>query len=134
MAAVEAIRFLSVDDVLTIHADTLAHEGGLAGLRDPGLLESAVMMAQQQFGGQYLHEDLAAMAAAYLFHIAQNHPFNDGNKRAAVMSALVFLDVNGVTNLPDPEVLEVTTLRVASSQMNKSGLTAWMRNGLAARP
>ena len=84
------IRFLSVDDVLAIHEDTMEHEGGLAGVRDPGLLESAVLMPQQQFGGQYLHAGLGAMAAAYLFHIAQNHPFNDGNKRAAAMAALVF--------------------------------------------
>ena len=56
------IKFLSVDDVLTIHADTIANEGGAAGLRDNGLLESAVLMPRQQFGGSYLHDDLAAMA------------------------------------------------------------------------
>ena len=129
----ETLRFLSVDDVLAIHADTMAQEGGLGGVRDPGLLDSAVMMPQQRFGGQYLHQDIAAMAAAYLFHIAQNHPFHDGNKRAAVMSALVFLDVNGITNLPTPDELEATTLSVASGQIGKRQLTDWLRERMASR-
>src|SRR5436305_14520652 len=94
------LRFLSVEDVLQIQDDTIGIEGGLRGVRDMGLLESAVLMPQQQFGGVYLHEGLGAMAAAYLFHIASNHPFLDGNKRAAAMSALIFLDVNGVADLP----------------------------------
>ena len=124
------IRFLSVDDVLAIHENTIANEGGSAGLRDPGLLDSAVLMPQQQFGGSYLHDDLAAMAAAYLFHIASNHPFIDGNKRAAAMSALVFLDVNGVRNLPPSDEMTEVTLKVASGQMSKSELIDWVRGGI----
>jgi death-on-curing protein len=116
-----------VDDVLAIHENTIAVEGGAPGLRDPGLLESAVLMPQQQFGGQFLHEGLAAMAAAYLFHIAQNHAFYDGNKRAAALAALVFLQVNGVDDLPVPEELESATLSVAAGEMSKADLTAWMR-------
>ena len=123
-------RFLSVEDVLAIHEDTIAHEGGLAGIRDPGLLESAVLMPQQQFGGEYLHPGLAEQAAAYLFHIAQNHPFHDGNKRAAVMAALVFLSVNGVDDLPPASELEEVVLRVASSAMSKRELTEWWKNQL----
>ena len=122
-----AVRFLSVDDVLAIHDDTIVNEGGSAGLRDPGLLDSAVLMPQQQFGGSFLHEDVAAMAAAYLFHIASNHPFIDGNKRAAAMSALVFLDVKRVENLPPPEGMTDVTLRVASGRMGKAELIEWMR-------
>ena len=121
------IRFLSVDDVLAIHEDTIACEGGLAGIRDPGLLESAVLMPQQKFGGDYLHDGLPAMAAAYLFHIAQNHAFYDGNKRTAALSALVFLAVKGVDSLPEPEALESTTLAVAASRCRKDELTEWMR-------
>ena len=120
------IRFLSVDDVLAIHEDTIRHEGGREGLLDPGLLESAVMMPQQQFGGTYLHPSLAAMAAAYLFHIAQNHAFHDGNKRSAAMAALVFLDVNGVQKLPTPKSLERMTLRVSSGETTKEELAEWM--------
>lgn len=121
-----SIRFLSVDDVLAIHEDTIAHEGGLAGIRDPGLLESAVLMPQQQFGGEYLHDGLPAMAAAYLFHIAQNHAFQDGNKRTAALAALVFLEVNKVDSLPPPDALEKMTLDVAASRCGKEELTDWM--------
>lgn len=125
-----SIRFLSVDDVLAIHEDTIAHEGGLAGLREPGLLESAVLMPQQQFAGEYLHDGLPAMAAAYLFHIAQNHAFHDGNKRTAVLAALVFLAVNRVKTLPDPDALEEKALAVAASRCGKDELTSWMREAL----
>ncbi len=120
------MRFLSVDDVLAIHENTIAREGGLGGLRDAGLLESAVLMPQQQFGGEYLHPDLPAMAAAYLFHIAQNHAFHDGNKRTAALATLVFLSLNDVESLPTPEALERTTLAVAASEVGKSELTEWM--------
>ena len=124
------LRFLSVPDVLTIHEDTIRQEGGLAGVRDLDLLVSAVMMPQQQFGGSYLHEGIAAMAAAYLYHICQNHAFYDGNKRTAALSTLVFLDANGVTSLPEPEELERVTLSVAAGEMDKSKLTEWMRRAL----
>lgn len=124
------VLFLSVEDVLVIHENTIAEEGGLAGLRDAGLLESAVLMPQQQFGGAYLHTGLAAMAAAYLFHIAQNHAFHDGNKRTAALAALVFLDVNSVSALPAPDALEEATLAVAAGEMSKNELTAWMQEQL----
>ena len=126
------IRFLSVENVLTLQADTIRQEGGLHGVRDVGLLEAAVSMPQQQWGGAYLHEDLAAMTAAYHFHLAANHPFLDGNKRAAVLAALVFLDVNGIENLPDPIELERITLEVASGERNKEKLTQWWREQLEA--
>lgn len=125
--------FLSVEDVLFLHADTIAVDGGSEGIRDHGLLDAAVAMPRQQFGGQFLHEDLAAMAAAYLFHIAKNHPFVDGNKRAAVMSALAFLTLNGVKRLPAPDKLEVTTRNVAAGEMSKDQLTKWMRSQIGKR-
>jgi death-on-curing protein len=116
-----------VEDVLVIHEDTIRNEGGLPGLRDAGLLESAVMMPQQQLEGRHLHKGPAAMAAAYLYHIIQNHPFHDGNKRTAVMAALVFLDVNGNTKLPQPRKLEAVAWAVASGNMSKNDLIAWFR-------
>jgi len=73
--------FLDVEDVLLIHEEQLALYGGAAGIRDAGLLESAVAMPRATAGGEYAHEGLFAMAAAYAFHIAQNQPFLDGNKR-----------------------------------------------------
>jgi len=130
----DKVRFLSVEEVLQIHDDTIARDGGLTGIRDLGLLDSAVAMPRQQFDDKYLHEDVLAMAAAYLFHITNNHAFHDGNKRAAVMSAYVFMDVNGV-ELPDPpgkfkKELERLTVGVAASRINKDQLTAGLRKFL----
>ena len=127
------ITFLSVDDVLLLHTDTIDIDGGSHGVRDHGLLDAAVAMPRQQFGGQYLHEDIAAMAAAYLFHIAQNHPFIDGNKRAAVMSSLAFLRLNDVDISMASQELEETTRRVASGELSKETLTQWLRAQIGKR-
>jgi death-on-curing protein len=127
------IRFLSVENVLQIHADTIREEGGANGIRDLGLLESAVAMPQAQFDGALLHPDLAAMAAAYLFHIAGNHAFIDGNKRAASLAALVFLDLNGTAweHLPAEQALEEVTFAVARHKMSKEALIDWFRTILS---
>jgi death-on-curing protein len=130
---VQDIIFLSVDDVLLLHADTIDNEGGSSGVRAHNLLDAAVAMPRQQFGGAYLHEDLAAMAAAYLLHIAQNHPFIDGNTRAAVLAALVLLKVNEVENLPDPRKLESITLQVAAGELSKDSLTKWFRHNVGRK-
>ena len=126
-----AIHFLSVQDVLQIHRDTIEKDGGSEGLRDIGLLEAAVAMPRQQFGGEFLHEDLVAMAAAYLFHLCQNHPFQDGNKRTAVMAAFVFLDNNGAEIDAAPRKLEGIVLRVAAGDMSKGEVTTWLREHVA---
>jgi death on curing protein len=122
--------FLSIEDVMRIQERVLRRDGGLAGVRDLGLLSAAVMMPQQGFGGAYLHEDLAAMAAAYLYHISKNHPFLDGNKRAALAAALTFLIANGVTSLPTENDAAETTLAVAAGQMSKDELTLWFRRAI----
>ena len=123
----EAVRYLSAADVLLIHRDTLGHEGGLDGVRDMGLLESAVATPRQQIAGVDLHPGLATKAAAYLYHIAMNHPFFDGNKRAAVMAALVFLQVKDAPRLPKPGELEKVTLGVAAGEISKADLVEWMK-------
>src|SRR3954470_19271599 len=87
--------FLTLDDVLQIHDYQIQHFGGDAAVLDPRLLESAIAQPRQAFGGEYLHADLAAMAAAYLYHLVKNHAFADGNKRTGTQSAMVFLDMNG---------------------------------------
>ncbi len=87
--------FLTLDDVLAMHDDQLERFGGSAGIRDMGALESAIAMTTATFDGEFLHQDLFNMAAAYAFHIAENQPFVDGNKRTALNAALVILDING---------------------------------------
>jgi len=113
--------------VLRIHQDTLEHEGGIPGIRDMGLLESAVATPRQELFGVVLHPDLASKAAAYLYHIESNQPFLDGHNRAAPMAALVFLHANGAPRLPDPDDLEKATLSVAAGEMSKPDAVAWMR-------
>ena len=105
-------EFLELEDVLQIHEEQLAAYGGAAGIRDQALLESAAAMPQASFGEEYLHEDLSHMAAAYAFHIAQNQPFLDGNKRTGLVAALVFLDLNGITVLDPQERLYVAMISI----------------------
>jgi death-on-curing protein len=91
-------------------------------------------MPQQRFGGEYLHPGLPEMAAASLFHLCRNHAFNDGNKRVAVLAALIFLRVNGVESLPEPDALEAVTLEVASGARGKAELTEWLRGEVGEHP
>lgn len=88
------IDFLGLPDVLLAHADQIARYGGDPGVRDLGLLESAIAQPQATFGGTFLHGFPFEMAAAYLFHIVQNHPFIDGNKRSGAVAALLFPELN----------------------------------------
>jgi death-on-curing protein len=94
--------FLTLEDVLDLHAQQLEQYGGSQGVRNIGLLESAVMTPQASFDGEYVHGDLFQMAAAYAFHIAENQPLVDGNKRTGLASCLVFLAINGY-EVPDPD-------------------------------
>jgi death-on-curing protein len=121
------VEFLELDDVLTIHADQLAVFGGGDGLRDQGLLESALAQPQASFGGELVHEDLFAMAAAYLFHIVSNHPFVDGNKRTGLLAALVFLDQNGISIEGHSKELYQLTLGVAEGHVSKHDVAGDLR-------
>jgi death-on-curing protein len=114
--------FLSVADVLEFHAELVKNFGGDSGVLDLGLLESAVAQPRQTFKGQFLHEDLAAMAAAYLFHIVKNHPFADGNKRTATHTAHVFLLLNGVNIKLPTSAMETAVLKVTQGTMSKRKL------------
>jgi death-on-curing protein len=120
--------FLTVDHVVAIHRRMIEEFGGDPALRDRGLLESAVAMPEAQFGGQYLHEDLAEQAAAYLFHLCRNHAFVDGNKRVALASAEVFLRLNGAVLAASNEQLEALTLGVASGRTSKSQVVDFFRD------
>jgi len=120
--------FLGVDDVLTLHANQVNLYGGQQGVRDLGLLESALAQPLATFGGQSLHTDVFEMAAAYLFHVVQNHPFLDGNKRTGAVAALVFLDLNGVEiDAPKGSLYELT-MRVATGHANKDQIADYFRS------
>ena len=114
--------FLSLEDVLQIHSEQIDVYGGIHGIRDQGLLESAIMTPQASFGGEYLHNGLFEMAAAYAFHIAENQPFLDGNKRTALSSALVFLDLNGSEVLDPEEKLYQMMIDIANRKADKYAL------------
>jgi death-on-curing protein len=114
-----AILFLTLEDVLIIHADQIDRYGGSLGVRDIGLLESAVAMARMQFEGDFVHHDMFEMAASYLFHISKNHPFIDGNKRTALASALVFLEINNMEIEIDDDLLYEMVLDVIHNLADK---------------
>ncbi len=119
--------FLDVEDVIELHATQWEIYGGAAGLRDRGLLESAVAQPQCSFGGEFTHDGLFAMASAYLFHIVSNHAFLDGNKRAGMLAALVFLDVNGITVNHSSEALYSLTMGLAEGSIDKSVVAAELK-------
>ena len=121
------IDFLTVEDALTLQQDQIARYGGDQGVRDLGLLDSALAQPRASFGGHYLHEDIYAMAAAYLYHIVQNHPFFDGNKRAGAVAALAFLDLHGIEIEAPPGSLYELTLSVATGQADKERIADWFR-------
>ena len=115
----DGLTFVSVSDAIAIHRRMVDEFGGDPGLRDRGLLESALAMPKAMFGGDYLHADLPSMAAAYHYHLCANHPFIDGNKRVAVAVAEVFLRANGLQlDTTDDEIVELT-LGVASGTIGK---------------
>ena len=119
--------FLTLAEVIEIHAYQIEHFGGSQGVRDIDLLKSAVAMPEMSYAGIMLHKDVYEMAAAYLFHIAENHPFIDGNKRAGAMTALVFLDINGIDfNSSDEDFTEMV-LSVASGKMQKNEIAEFLK-------
>ena len=119
--------FLSLGEVLEIHREQINRYGGDPGIRDLGLLQSALAMPAAGFGGRYLHGDLYEMAAAYLFHIVQNHPFIDGNKRTGAVAALVFLALNDVVIDAEEDVFESVVWAVARGEAAKATVSEFFR-------
>ena len=116
-------KFLSLDEALELHADQISSFGGTPGVRDEGLLESALAQPQATFGGDFLHPTISEQAAAYLYHIAMNHPFIDGNKRTAFAVMDTFLRLNGCAlNLKDDRAYDLV-MRVARGTMTKEELS-----------
>ncbi|MGD0897475.1 MAG: type II toxin-antitoxin system death-on-curing family toxin [Thermoguttaceae bacterium] len=119
--------FLTLDEVIAIHQDQIARYGGSEGVRDWGLLQSAVAMPAATFGGQFVHADLCEMAAACLFHLVQNHPFIDGNKRVGAVAAYVFLALNHRRLTTDNSTYAELVLSVARGETPKSAVTDFFR-------
>ena len=125
--SVEDPVFLTLGEAIEIHRDQIERYGGHLGLRDLGLLQSAMALPAAEFGGRYLHTDLFEMAAAYLFHITQNHPFIDGTKRTGAVASLVFLSLNDVEIEADEKEFEKFVLGVAEGKIEKAAVAEFFR-------
>ncbi len=123
----EKIRFLKLVEIIIIAQNQIKNYGGTFGIRDLTLLSSAAAMPESSFDGKYLHESLYDKAAAYIFHITQNHPFIDGNKRTGLASGLVFLELNGI-EISDPKgILYEFIIEITAGLKNKNDISAVMK-------
>jgi death-on-curing protein len=125
--------FLTVALVREVHTEAIASFGGSEGLRDEAFLESAVAAPQATFGGVSVYGSIEEVAAAYLFYICRNHPFIDGNKRAALGACVLFLRLNGIETAPDGPDWEALTLDVAASRIDRDQTTARLKALMSAR-
>ncbi|MFA7332009.1 MAG: type II toxin-antitoxin system death-on-curing family toxin [Candidatus Delongbacteria bacterium] len=116
-----------------IHVDQIREHGGLAGIRDTDLLESALARPKQKWAYDQ-NTDLAALAAAYCFGIAKNHPFQDGNKRVGLLALIIFLGLNDQTFLCGDESVVTTIIGLASGQISEEALSAWIRANATSSP
>jgi len=128
------VRFLPAEIVLAIHDDQIRLYGGAYGVLDDAALDAALHMPQAQFGGQFLHSTIFDMAAAYGFHLCQNHPFLDGNKRTAGMAMLTFLKLNGLEPIATESDYYAVMMAVASGNMSKEQLADWLQTAVNGTP
>ena len=119
--------FLTPDEVLALHEDQIARYGGRHGVRDLNLLFSALGTPSATFDGMFLHNDLFEMAAAYLYHVARNRPFVDGNKRTALAAALVFLWLNGFRLHAEEDAVTDLVLKVAAGKASKAEAAVFLK-------
>ena len=121
------IEFLTLDDILETHREQIRVYGGSDGVRDLGLLQSALAQPSAAFGGVFLHHDICEMAAAYLFHLVQNHPFMSGIKRVGLEAALLFLEINEYAfEVSDDELIDLV-LRTTQGQTTMTGIAEFFR-------
>jgi death-on-curing protein len=122
------VLFLTVDDIIESHQNQIDTYGGSYGIRDIGLLESAIGQPEASFGGEYLHADIFEMAAAYIYHLVMNHPFVDGNKRVGLEAALIFLEINNENlNASDEELVDLV-LKTTAGQVGKREIAEFFRS------
>jgi death-on-curing protein len=120
-------RFLTKDQVLILHQMQIEQFGGHPGLKNEGLLISALAQAEAGMGEEYFHRDIYHMAAAYLFHLVKNHAFHDGNKRIAALTASVFLEINGVIVTADEDEFEKLVMDAAQSLVDKNQIAEFFK-------
>ena len=120
-------RFQKKEIILAFHQDQLDLYGGKPGIRDEKLLESALGQPQVGFEGEYVHKDLFHVAAAYGFHLCQNHPFYDGNKRTALIAIYMFLYVNGYQIKADMKSLFAIMMDLANVKVKKEELAEYLK-------
>ena len=125
--------YLSVEQVLEIHAYQIRRFGGSAGLRDQGALEAAVGRPQMTFGGEDLYPEMPVKAAALMHSLVMNHPFVDGNKRVGAHAALLFVRANEMEPEITPAELTEVTLSLARGELSAEALTVWLRQRLRRR-
>ncbi len=125
-------RWLVLVHILAVHSDQIQAHGGSLGLRDRGLLESALERPRNRFHYEPT-SDLPSLAASYGFGIAKNHPFVDGNKRVAFQAMYLFLGLNGLRIDASEEEVVATTLSLASGDLDEPGLAAWLRDHVTPR-
>lgn len=124
-------KFLNLEDVLRIHERQIQKFGGTTGIRDWGLLESALAQPQATFSGQLLHPTVSEQAAAYLSHVAMNHPFLDGNKRTAFAIMDTFLRLNGFVLNLSQEQKYILVIQVVERRLSKEDLASYLKQVLA---
>ena len=122
-----AVHFIPKDIVLMIHADLLQRYGGEPGLRDIGLLDSALAQPKMTFGRKYVHKTLFDKTAAYGFHVCKNHPFVDGNKRVTFILMDIFLQKNGWEIVSPEEEVYRMMMNLASGKLTKIQLSSWLK-------
>jgi death-on-curing protein len=121
------MKYLTIDQVLAIHLREIARFGGDPGIRDRGLVESAVAQPRSIFGGQSLYPTMDEEAVALAFSLIKNHPFVDGNKRVGAAALLMFLGRNGYTLRASVDEMESAVMKVAAGGLDRAGFVAWVR-------
>jgi death-on-curing protein len=128
------VTFLTLVEVLALHADQIHRYGGRPGIRDLSLLDSALATPAATFGARLLHTTISEMAGAYLFHIVRNHPFVDGNKRTGLMAMLTFIGLNRHRLGADPEDLLELVVGVADGRLTKAEASVFVQRHFRGRP
>jgi death on curing protein len=126
-------NFPTLENVLRLHNRQIQQYGGSSGVRDLGLLESALAQAQATFMGELLHPTFEAQAAAYLYHVAKNHPLIDGNKRTAFATMDAFIRMNGYRLTLTPTQAYELVLQVAQSDIGKEELTEILKGTIVPK-